>query len=314
MVKKLLCIMLIFVTMFSITSCGAVKYDPGFYQVTKSNRSRYWKFDVDKDNTTGGRVTDSFSFTYTLKTRAGDRYENCYMIVEFKVNDVVEQHTIEIPEEGIHAKNTVKIEIPTTNERIKASYKILEVGGAVYNEQKKPLLSSESYVKDNNLKLTQFYFKSFGRRYWTYDFRVEYKQKNNTETIYLSDTIYTKSGTPVAVKSYSFISGYKKGWSIEKPMDRVERIILDCSIPLSEFINQNWANLKFYFPSLTEIYVKDVVFDKDIDGKLASKYFEGIYLYIGGDIDSCRKYMEGVSIVEADAYNIDMYEKDNLWN
>ena len=314
MIKKILCVLLLFVTMFSATSCGAVKYDPGFYQVTKSNRSRYWKFDVDKGNTTSGTVRDSFSFTYTVKTKSGDRYENCYMKIEFKVNDIVEQHTVEIPEEGANYTKKITIEIPATNEKIRASYKIIEVGGAVYNKQKKPLFSSESYIKDNNLKLTQRYFKSFGRRYWTYDFTVEYKAKNNTETIYLADTLYTNSGVPVSVKSYNFVSGYKKGWGAPKPMDRVERIILDCSIPFSELIYQNWAELKFYFPNVTEIYVKDVVYDKEIDDKINSEYFNGVTFYIGGDTETCRNYLSGVSVCDTSSYDVNMYEKDNLWN
>lgn len=316
MAKRLLCVILIIITLFTMTACGAVKYDPGFYQVTKSNRSRYWKFDVDFGSTThSGVVRESFTFNYNIQTRKGDRFENCYMIVEFKVNDTVERHTIEIPKEGGQIAEKVTISFPATNDKIKAKHKIIEIGGAVYLEEKKPLLSSESYIEDNNLHLTQRFFKSFGRRYWTYDFTVDYKKKNNTETIFLYDTVYTHTGVPVSVKSYNFVSGYSSGKaSKEKPMDRVERIIIDSSMPFTEFITQNWSELKFYFPNIREIYIRDIIFDENpYSGKWNAEYVSGVDFYIGGDIETCRAHMNGSSVYDAYLYDIDMYEKDNLW-
>ena len=322
MKKNLLPVIICFILIFSLSSCGTrlTEYNPGLFEINASNYNKYLKFETAAsfvESLTGiektfSSATDQYKFYYKITSRDETSiYPNCSFTIEFTVNDVPQTHVVSVDETGSGSGHIV-LSFETTY-TIKVSYKITGVNGTVYYGGGDDY--EDTYIEYNNI------------RYQCYNTRgqsignVYFKEHNNTEVLYFNDTLFTASGEPVPVYNIYFINeGCHTFWEV-KPLDRVEVLIIDCNIKVSALKLQSWSRLYAVYPNLKTIYIKNIVDDRTEEEKNTNPFRSpslpttGVDFYIGGDTEQFAAVLENTqfvnSIQDASLFDITLYDLDN---
>ena len=310
--KRLICLLLCAITIFSMVSCGNPKheYDPGFFEVNTSNYTRYLKVVIESGETTLNPAGSEYYIRYSVSSKEDVTYQDCRVVVKFKVNDSVKEETIKLDKNG-SASGDVLVSFETAYD-IEYGYEIIDVYGTVFDEGRG---IENGYVKYNNIRYE--YYSNLLNEYWA----PVYKAKNNTKVLYFTDKIYTKSGAPVPIGCLNiFRSGYKGFWSV-KPLNKVETIIYDGTILNSDLDDMYWAQVYKVMPNLKTVYIRNIVDDLEETEKEPFNIGlpkSGVKFYIGGDTGYMAMSLENAQFVngiyDASEFDLDSFkerDKDN---
>ncbi len=276
--KRLICLLLCAITIFSMVSCGTPKheYDPGFFEVNTSNYTRYLKATIESGETTLNPAGSEYYIRYSISSKEDVTYQDCHFVIKFKVNESVVEKTIKLDKSG-SASGSVLVTFETAYD-IEYGYEIVEVYGTVFDEGKG---MEDGYIVYNNIRYE--YYTNLLNEYW----KPDYKAKNNTKVLYFTDKIYSGSGAPISVGCLDiFNAGCDSFWSGKKPMKKVETIIFDGTILNSDLDDMHWAQVYKVMPNLKTVYIRNIVDDLEDSEKTEFKVSlpkSGVSFYIGGD-------------------------------
>lgn len=288
--------LLLIAMLTTLVSCGSKKkeYDPGYFTLTADNASSFL------------RIKKNGSARYTEAKGEGYTFFDCYLTF------------------GVEGGSSTTVSIDSggdgTVTGLDSGAKLLDAKGTVF-------------VDDLRADDTLFYFEHNNVKYWNfYNFRTdidywepEYTKKNNTETLYFNGISYTSSGYPIKTRM-QLIFGYYRNWkTVENVMDKVETVIVDDTVFLSDLLNYGWGSIATAMPNLKTVYVKNVIDDIGEGLNVTSKHHadmpdHGITFYISGEIQGFLNYLDYNTeyynahvngIYESSEFDISGYEKDN---
>jgi hypothetical protein len=311
-------ILLCVVTMLSTVSCGRkyVEFDPGYFEITKSNMKQYFKVSIGSGKMELNKADNFIDISYSVSPKEELKFEDCYLTVKFKANEGETTKRISIDESGsANGKVTVEFETAYT---VEYDYEIEDMHGVVFDAGPDDSYKNRDITKyfvHNNVRYESMRFR-YNDTYVS-SWRPMYSRKNNTKTLYFTDVVYTKSGTPVTFRgTFMFSAGWDGGaLSAVKPMKKVTTVIFDGSLVVSDFDHMGWSMIHENFPNLKTIYIKNIVDDGGSIEANAKLPIEGVDFYLGGDCSKVSSWLSDVqfvnSIHDAGEFNIDDYEQDN---
>lgn len=289
----------------NIVSCGGreYKFDPGFFEINTDNYDEYLTIDIEEGKKDFSQARDGFAVEYEIKSQKNLQYMDCYITVKFTVNENSVTERISLSDEGM-ARGSVLVEFAKTY-NIEYSYEITDVSGTVYDNGFGEGPSYNAYIEYNNIR-----YKVWKGNNW----RPEFRLRNNTKTLYFTDTIYTESGMPVKFHATLMFNI----WGDDSSFDKVTTLIFDGSLKYSDFVGMGWTNAYTVMPNLQTIYIKNLVDDYD-DSELDLSNMRlpdcGVDFYLGGDVEDIAEVLSEVdfvnSINSADDLDLNNYEKDN---
>lgn len=314
--KSIIAILLCFAAVFSMISCERDKYheyDPAYYEINQSNYKKYFDLSINTETRVFDQAQEYHWISVDIKGKKDGGYLDCEITIEFTTNESTKTQTFKPNEEGATGA-TVEVYFDMTYE-LEVDYKVISVSGVYfdvgYEYEDKWLVAEYEYIKYNNIRyeiLSNWLTGSEKVEHW----HPIYKNKNNTKTLYFTDTIYTKSGFPVKYSGYRIFS------SIDASKDeytKVETFIFDGALTISDINDMSWDNVHNIFPNLKTVYIKNIV---DDGANIACKMklpTSGVTFYIGGDTERFEEYLSNVNFVNsinsAEQFNVNAYEQDN---
>lgn len=292
----------------SFLSCTRYyKYDPGFYEINKSNYLKYLKIDIEKGKTDFPKACDTVPIVYEIASKVGGQYMDCCITVKFTANEQSITEKIYLEENG-KATGSVLMTFAKSY-TVEYNYEIVDVCGTLYDNGQE---DGHAYIVYNNIRYETVSF--YGGASW----HPVYNKGNNSETLYFTDKIYTESGVAINFHASSvFHKGWNDIWYGNSPMKKVKTFIFDGSIKYSDLEKMGWENVHTTMPNLQTIYIKNLV---DDGGSISDLWdmalpVSGVDFYIGGDIERISEVLSEVdfvnSINSADDFDLSKYEKDN---
>ena len=288
--------LLLIAMLTALASCGSAKkeYDPGYFTLTADNAKSFLTY---KNSGTARRIDPKME---------GCTFIDCALTF------------------GTEGGGSVTVSLDSTGYGLATGLdndaKLLNAVGTVFVDDLRAE-DTRFYFEYNNVKYWNFYNFRTGIDYW----EPEYTKKNNTEVLYFDGNAYTASGYPIKTRM-QLVFGYYRNWkTVENVMDRVETVIVNDTVFLSDLLNYGWGSIATAMPNLKTVYVKNVIDDIGEDLNVTSKHHadmpaHGITFYISGEIDGFIRYLDYNTeyynahvngIYESSELDISGYEKDN---
>ena len=297
----------------NIVSCGGRKYkfDPGFYEINIGNYAKYLEVDIEKGKKDFSQARDTLYIEYEINSKERLQYMDCYVTVKFTANEQSITEKISLEKSG-KAAGSIEMTFAKSY-TVEYGYEIVDVSGTLYDDGEE---DGTAYIIYNNVRYEES--RQIRDEKWIKNWKPVFKKRNNTETLYFTDKIYTESG--VAINFYAtsiFFKGWDDFWYGNSPMNKVKTFIFDGSIKYSDLEKMGWENVHTTMPNLQTIYIKNLV---DDGGSISDLWdmalpVSGVDFYIGGDIERISEVLSEVdfvnSINSADDFDLSKYEKDN---
>ena len=278
------------------------KFDPGFYEINKENYMGYLKINIEKGKEDFPQARDTLYIEYEIESREALQYMGGFITIKFIANEQSITEKISLDENG-KATGSVLMTFAKSY-TVEYNYEIVDVSATLYDDG---MEAGTAYIVYNNIR-----YEGWRGASW----EPVYKKRNNSETLYFTDTIYTESGVAIDFNAASlFLKGYVGFWSYE-PMDKVKTLIFDGTLKYSDFNKMSWNQVHKTMPNLQTIYIKTLIDDEAslnlYDMALPTS---GVDFYIGGDVEEIAEALLEVdfvnSINSAEVFDLSKYGKDN---